>query len=194
VLVRRGAEERPPPEWEPLLPQVAGKPPELLVRDGLRAAAERGGWRLVVTPPERHPELGRSVARALPDARFVSFEAELLARLEPRFEELERASRFKAQRHKLTAEAEAVLEGLLEAHGGPGRCVVLGDTAVLGTCEALHLVRRLYDVVSAGGRGTWVVVVPGVLHDRQPLFQEDPRKPLFHLEGQVLPLAEEIPP
>lgn len=67
---------------------------------------------------------------------------------------------------------------------------VPGDTGILELCEALHLVQRLYDDTVSGARGFWVVVVPGVIHRRQPRFNE--RRPIFHLEGAVLPVMGEM--
>ena len=83
---------------------------------------------------------------------------------------LERAERFIAQRDSLTEAAEATLFRLLDKHGQAGNVVILGDTALLGLCEALDLPRRLYDETLSGSRGFWVLVVPGVIHNRQPRF------------------------
>jgi len=79
-----------------------------------------------------------------------------------------------APRHRLTA--------------SPGG-VVLGDAAILRVCDALHLVRRLYDLTAPGGRGVWAVVVPGVVHQRQPLFNEKPGAMVFSIEGATLPVG-----
>jgi hypothetical protein len=83
------------------------------------------------------------------------------------------------------------LEELLAAHGRPGEMVVLGDTAVLQVCGALHLVNRVYTETLSGGRGFWAVVVPGIIYERTPLFNE--RDPLPWIEGSVLPLRDPIP-
>ena len=104
---------------------------------------------------------------------------------------LERAERFVAQRDALTEAAEATLFRLLDEHGRPGNVVVLGDTALFGLCEALDLPRRLYDETLSGSRGFWVLVVPGVIHNRQPRFNEGP--PMWHLEGATLPLLNPLP-
>ncbi|MBI4700088.1 MAG: hypothetical protein HY744_02800 [Deltaproteobacteria bacterium] len=63
---------------------------------------------------------------------------------------------------------------------------MLGDTAMLAVCDALHLVRTLCDETSAGGRGFWILVVPGVVYRKQPLFLE--RAPIFHPET-TLPIG-----
>lgn len=66
--------------------------------------------------------------------------------------------------------------------------MVIGDTAVLATCEALHLVRKLYERTHTGTRGGWALVVPGILHKQQPWFLES--EPVFQMPGQVIPLVE----
>jgi hypothetical protein len=86
-----------------------------------------------------------------------------------------------------------VLELLVEKHGKPGSIVVLGDTALFGVCDALHLVRRLYDLTATGGLGFWALVIPGEMRQRQPLFNELPKATVFSLEGAALPLSREIP-
>ncbi len=187
-VVPAAAVEDAPPEFL-IAPE---RRPEEVAGDLLRAAAVKGHWRLVVTPPARHRELGRNVARALgAGATFISFEERLLARLEPDFEAFERAERFVAMRPKLTAAAEQLLDELLREHGQPGAQVVLGDTAVLQVCAAQHLVNRVYDATLSGGRGFWAVVVPGIIYERTPLFNE--RDPLPWIEGSVLPLRDAIP-
>jgi hypothetical protein len=69
--------------------------------------------------------------------------------------------------------------------------VVLGDTSLFGLCEALDLPRRLYDETLSGSRGFWVLVVPGVIHNRQPHFNEG--SAMWHLEGATLPLPNPLP-
>jgi len=145
-----------------------------------------------VAPPHRHVEIGRSVARALAGADLVSFEHVLLERAEreEKFHELEEAELYN-DRAFLAAWAEETLLRLIAQRGGPGKIVVLADTAVLGVCDAHHLVRRLYNEVMSGSRGFWVVVIPGVISQSQPLFNE--KTPVFRLDGLILPLNEEIP-
>ena len=63
--------------------------------------------------------------------------------------------------------------------------------ALLGLCEALDLPRRLYDETLSGSHGFWILVVPGVIHNRQPRFNEGP--PMWHLEGATLPLLNPLP-
>ncbi len=163
------------------------KSPADVAVEQLAGALDRRGWRLVVAPPERAPEVGRALAARL-DATYVSFASELFAHLEPSFDAYEEASRFAAQKRLLTKQAEKVLDALLQKHGAPGARVVVGDTAVLATCEALHLVRRLYDRTHTGTRGGWALVVPGVLHKQQPWFLE--AEPVFQIPGQVVPLPD----
>ncbi len=135
-------------------------------------------------PPQRGEGQGGG-----PSVVFVSLEHELLARMDGAFDTFARAERFKAQRGKLTREAEALIVDLLRDKGRSGTTVVLGDTAILGVCDALHLVRKLYDETNAGGRGFWITVVPGVMYQKQPMFLE--RTPLFHLES-TLPMARAV--
>ena len=53
------------------------------------------------------------------------------------------------------------------------------------------LPRRLYDETLSGSRGFWILVVPGVIHNRQPRFNEGPA--MWHLEGATLPLLNPLP-
>lgn len=168
----------------------ADRTPEQVVRDMLGEAARSRGFRMLVTPPERHAEIGRSVARAL-GAEWLSFEDAFFEEHGDEIAYLERAERFVAQRDALTEAAEETLFELLEERGRPGHSVVLGDTALLGLCEALDLPRRLYDETLGGGHGFWVLVVPGVIHNRQPRFNEG--ETMWHLEGATLPLLNPLP-
>ena len=176
---------------DPLPPTVdAERTPEQAVRRMLREAAGSRGFRMLVTPPEDHAEIGRSVAAAI-DGVWLSFEDAFFAEHGGKMVELERAERFVAQRDALTEAAETTLFGLLEKYGQPGRILVLGDTALLALCEALDLPRRLYDETLSGSRGFWVLVVPGVIYNRQPRFNEGPV--MWHLEGATLPLLNSLP-
>jgi hypothetical protein len=180
------------------LPSTLGEPgvgrsPELVVRDMLREAAGSRGFRMLVTPPEAHAEIGRSVAPALSagvGAKWISFDDTFFCEHAADIKSLERAERFVAQREALTEAAEATLFHLLEEHGHPGNVIVLGDTALFGLCEALDLPRRLYDETLSGSRGFWILVVPGVIHNRQPRFNEGPA--MWHLEGATLPLLSPL--
>ncbi len=168
----------------------AERSPELVVRDMLKEAAESRGFRMLVTPPEGHAEIGRSVATAL-RGKWVSFDDAFFGDHAADIKSLERAERFVAQREALAEAAEQTLFNLLEEHGRPGNVIVLGDTALFGLCEALDLPRRLYDETLSGSRGFWVLVVPGVIHNRQPRFNEGPA--MWHLEGATLPLLNRLP-
>jgi serine/threonine protein kinase len=174
------------------LPQVlaAERSPEVAVRDLLRDAAKSRGFRMLVTPPERHAEIGPTVARSL-GARWVSFEGAFFTKYGADLARLERAERFAAQRDDLSEAAEELLFELLDEHGRAGESVVLGDTALLGLCGALDLPRRLYDETLSGERGFWVLVLPGVIHSRQPRFNE--REPMWQLQGATLPLSTLLP-
>lgn len=144
---------------------------------------------MLVVPPETLGPIGRSVASAI-GGRFVSFEDAFFGGHAAELPALERAERFTAQRGALTDAAEMTLFELLEEHGKAGNVVVLGDTALFALCDALDLPRRLYDETLSGSRGFWVLVVPGVIHNRQPRFNED--LPMWHLEGATLPLMREL--
>jgi hypothetical protein len=156
----------------------------------LKEAARSRGFRMLVTPPERHAEVARSVAAAL-SGRWVSFEDAFFTEHGSEMAALERAERFVGQREALTEAAEQTVFNLLEEHGRPGNVIVLGDAALLGLCESLDLPRRLYDETLSGSRGFWVLVVPGVIHNRQPRFNEGPA--MWHLEGATLPLLGPLP-
>ncbi|MDQ3363900.1 MAG: protein kinase [Myxococcota bacterium] len=169
---------------------AAERSPELVVRDMLKKAAGSRGFRMLVTPPEKHAEIGRSVASALAGT-WLSFDDAFFAEHAADMKSLERAERFVAQREALTEAAERTLFDLLEQHGRPGNVIVLGDTSLFGLCEALDLPRRLYDETLSGSRGFWILVVPGVIHNRQPRFNEGPA--MWHLEGATLPLLNPLP-
>lgn len=174
------------------VPTTLGSPrsPEDVVRDMLRdAASSARGFRMMVTPPEAHAEIGRSIATAL-DAAWVSFEDAFFTDHADQLGTLERAERFVAQREALTEAAEATLSRLVEEHGRPGNTTVLGDTALWGLCEALDLPRRLYDDTLSRKLGFWVLVVPGVIHNRQPRFNEGPA--MWHLAGATVPLDKPL--
>lgn len=169
---------------------IGERSPEEVVRDMFRDAARSRGFRMLVTPPERHPQIARSVATAL-GGTWVSFEDAFFGEHAQEMPALERAERFVAQRDALTEAAEQTLFNLLEAHGRPGHVIVLGDTALFSLCDALDLPRRLYDETLSGSRGFWILVVPGVIHNRQPRFNEGPA--MWHLEGATLPLLNPLP-
>lgn len=191
---RRGSITAPAPLAPDLIQTGLGqeRPPEIVIRDMLSHAATTRGFRMLITPPEHHARLGRSVAAALPDAHWHSFEDAFFTQHGPDLATLERAERFIAQRDTLTEAAELTLTTLLADHGHPGTLNVLGDTALLGLCDALDLPRRLYDDTLSGRHGSWILVVPGVIHKRQPRFNEGPA--MWHLEGATLALTQPLPP
>ena len=168
----------------------ADRNPEEVVRDMLKDASTSRGFRMLITPPERHPEVGRSVAAAL-RGTWLSFDDAFFADHAADLPSLERAERFVAQRDALTEAAESTLFRLLDEYGKPGQVLILGDTGLFGLCDSLDLPRRLYDETLSGSRGFWVLVVPGVIHNRQPRFNEGP--PMWHLEGATLPLLNPLP-
>ena len=176
----------------PEILRVAMKSEEEVAGDLLRLAAQRRGFRLVVAPPADHHEIGQSIARALgAGATYVSFEDALLARLEPDFQGFEQAERFAAMRHKLAREALETYKALLAINGRPGRQTVLGDTGILGVCNALDVISRLYTETNTHDVGFWTVVIPGVIQKRSPLFNE--KTPVVNLPGTVIPVLRAIP-
>lgn len=168
----------------------ADRSPERVLGDLLREAAKSRGFRMLVTPPEKHVDIGRSVAAAL-EGTFVSFEDAFFRRHGDEIAALERAEQYTAQRGILTEYADELLRELIEEYGQAGRVVVLGDTALLALCDALDVPRRLYDETLSGSQGFWVLVVPGVIYNRQPRFNEE--HPLWHLEGVTFPLLKPLP-
>lgn len=192
-----------PPNPRSIIPQAVPSdlpPPELRMDPGQAAVqrlcelADRRGFRLIVTPPRDHLQIARSVAQALgPAAVYLSFADAFFRRHEAEVPELERAERFAAQRPRLRRAAEATLDALLTEHGRPGARIVLADTGLLGLCDALHLVRRVYDQTHTGGRGFWALVIPGVVRDSQPLFNEAPGANVFSLPNTHLQIAEPLP-
>jgi len=195
ILAIQGQSFVPAPVPSDPIPEelrVAAKSDEVVAGELLRSAAQRRGFRLVVAPPADHHEIGESVRRTLgPSAVFVSFEEELLSRLEPDFPGFEKAERFAAMRHKLAKEAEAVYRAILAKHGLPGRLTVLGDTGILGVCNALDVISRLYTETNTRDVGFWTVVIPGVIQQRSPLFNE--KTPVVNFPGTVLPVLRAIP-
>jgi hypothetical protein len=162
--------------------------PEASVRELLKEAARSRGFRMLVTPPESHREIGRSVAEVL-GATWVSFEDAFFEEHGGALGVLERAERFKAQRAGLTEAAEATFARLVEEHGRPGQRIVLGDTALLGLCGALDLPRRRMTRRCRAAK-LWVLVVPGVIHNRQPLFNEGRPSGIW---GATFPLNARCP-
>jgi hypothetical protein len=123
--------------------------------------------------------------------RYVSFEDAFFRRYGEHIAALERAEQYSGQRVMLTEYAEEVVTEILEDHGRPGRVIVLGDTALLGLCNALDNPRRFYDDTLSGSEGFWIWVLPGVIHKHQPLFNE--AEPMWHLDGVTFPLLEPMP-
>ena len=194
TVVREGPRSVEPgaAEADPLPDELLrDRPHEQVVGDMLREASVSRGFRMLVVPPEQMRVIGRSVAAALPGASYVSFEDAWFAEHGDSLRRMERAERFAAQRRVLTRSVESVMDGLLQEHGRPDRKVVLGETGLWGVCDALDQGRRLYDETQSGERGFWVLVLPGIIRKRQPLFNET--RPVWHLPGVTLPLMQPIP-
>ncbi|MCG8417454.1 MAG: protein kinase [Proteobacteria bacterium] len=168
----------------------AERSPHEAVRDMLLDAAGSRGFRILVTPPEHHADIGPSVARAL-GGTWVSFADAFFRDHGANIAALERAERFVAQRDALTEAAEDTMFRLLDEHGRPDHTAVVGDTGLLGVCDALDLPRRLYDETLSGSRGFWVLVVPGVIYKSQPHFNEGPS--MWQLAGATFSLLTALP-
>ena len=179
---------------DPLPIELRATDPAEFVARTLRTLSAKDGFRLIVAPPKDYREIARSLVPCLgKDAKFVSYEDAFFTRVDADIAAFDRAERFTAQKPKLRREAEAVLDELVKEHAGPGHRIVLGDTALWGVCDALHLVRKLYDLTATGGRGFWVVAIPGLLTKSQPLFNDRPGATVFSIAGAVLPLGKEVP-
>ena len=160
------------------------------VRDVLRQAARQGSsFRLVVVPPARHREIGESLVTQLgatgidlTDAWFQQHAATLATDA--------RAARFAALKVATGKRMDALLSELVNRHGAPGRTVVVHNTGLLEALGGLEQVRLLYDRVQGQAAGFWVLVVPGLILDRQPRFNN--RTPIWHQPGLVLPLDEPL--
>lgn len=184
-----GSVETVTPVADPLPPSLAIDPGEQ-VGAMLEEARSARGFRMLIARPDRHLAVGASVAARL-DAPLVSFADRWFRHHEDKLDRLEKAERFAAQRRKLVRATEAVFDELLSERGRPGVATVVSDLGILGSTDALDLVRRWYDATATGERGFWVLVLPGVIHDRQPLFNG--RDPIFHLDGVTLPLDALVP-
>ncbi len=194
-IVRRGAASVETPSRKgddprDVLDLDATVDPRDRVRDVLREAGRRGSsFRLVVAPPEHH----RVVARSLIDhlgATGVDLAGAWFTRHEGTLSADARAMRFPALRVATSKRLDQLLTELIRTHGAPGRTVVLHETGILEALGGLEQVRLLYDRVQGQAVGFWVIVIPGVILERRPLFND--RTPVWHQPGLVLPLTEPL--
>ncbi len=170
-----GPRHRARPRGRPLARAVSAtsrRHPCDVVRDALCSVASRGGWRLIVTPPESHRSMGPQLAKQLEacaPTTFVSFERAVFEAHRQRLCHVMRTPRAcPPSAAAWRARPKSVLEALVGQHSRPGHVVVLGHTALLHTCGATHLVRKLYDWTNGGSKGLWVLVIPGVVHQHTP--------------------------
>lgn len=162
------------------------------VRDVLREAGRRGSsFRLVVSPPERHRAVARSLIQQL-GATAIDLTAAWFQRHEATLAADARAVRFPALRVATSKRLDQLLTDLVRDHGAPGRTVVLHEAGILEALGGLEQIRLLYDRVQGQAAGFWIVVIPGVILERRPLFND--RTPVWHQPGLVLPLAEPLRP
>jgi len=160
------------------------------VRDVLREAGRRGAsFRLIVAPAAHHGAIGRSLITHL-GATGVDLAAAWFDRHEDTLDLDARGARIPALRTITARRLDTLVTELVEAHGQPGQTVVLHNTGILEALGGLEQIRLLYARVTGQSSGLWVVVVPGVILDRQPLFND--RTPVWHQPGLVLPLAEPL--
>jgi serine/threonine protein kinase len=161
------------------------------VRDALREAAGRGGFRLVVAPPEHHRAVAKSLVEQL-SATSVDLTDAWFRRNEATLASDARAPKFPAMRVAAGKRVDLLMNELVAEHGAPNRSIVVHETGILGTLGGLEQIRLLYDRVRGQPLGFWVLVIPGVITDKQPLFND--RWPVWHMPGLVLPLAEPLRP
>lgn len=157
----------------------------------LAAAARHRGFRIVLAPPGKYREIGRSVAGVI-GARYISFEDRWFEKHDDEIDRMLRAERFAAQRKRLTRSADELLDEIVGNEGEKGKAYVIGDTALLGALDALENVRYLYDLTLSGEHGFWVLVIPGCFAERsQPLFNN--KTEVWHLDGVVVQVEEPLP-
>ncbi len=145
----------------------------------------------MVSPPERHRAVARSLIDHL-DAAAVDLTDAWFRRHEATLAIDARAARFPALRVATSKRLDQLITDLVREHGAPGRTVVLYETALLETLGGLEQIRLLYDRVQGQAVGFWILVIPGVILERRPLFND--RTPVWHQPGLVLPLAEPLRP
>lgn len=164
--------------------------PKKRVVDVLQQAGHGGSaFRLVVAPPESHRVIGESLVRAL-GAVGVNLTDAWFARHAVTLDKDARAARLVALRAVTAERVNRLFDELVAEHGAPGATVVVYDTGLLEVLGGLEQVRLLYDRVAGRGAGFWILVVPGVVHQRQPLFND--RTEIWHQPGLVLPLNEPL--
>jgi serine/threonine protein kinase len=196
-IVRRGAATPEAPSTRgddprELLNVDATVDPRDQVRDILREAGRRGSsFRLVVAPAERHRLVARSLVEQL-GATSIDLADAWFTRHEGALATDARAHRFPALRVATGKRLDQLLTDLVRTHGAPGRTVVLHETGLLDTLGGLEQIRLLYDRVHGQGVGFWIVVIPGVILERRPLFND--RTPVWHQPGLVLPLTDPLRP
>lgn len=168
--------------------------PQQQIVTRLRAAGQGGStYRLVVAAPQHDVTIGDSLARALGATR-VDLASEWFQRHEATLARDARASRLEPLRVDASRRLHALFDELVEAHGHPGRTVVITRTGLLAALGGLDEVRLLYNRVSGRGKGFWILVVPGIVPDhtpRQPLFNG--QHPIWQQPGLVLPLNAPVP-
>ncbi len=147
----------------------------------LVAAAERGGFRVAVLPPDRHHRLVDDLAAALSvqlgpervsliDVDRVLLEALEQAGLWPDAEFFDRKG--DSEWGWARATLVAALERALDETAHPGCVTILGRPALLGPLGLLDWLAGVYDQVRGGQRGLWLLALPGGIHDGRVRLNE----------------------
>ena len=160
------------------------------VRDILRDAPHQGkSFRMVVAPAAEHRTIAQSLLTQL-DAIGIDLAAAWFDAHADTLDRDARAARIKPLQVLTHRALDQLLDRLVKTHGRPGQTVVLHNTGILEALGGLKQIPVLYDRVSGQGNGFWILVIPGVIHDRQPLFND--RTPVWQMPGLVLPLSEPL--
>ncbi|TVQ88636.1 MAG: hypothetical protein EA397_16855 [Deltaproteobacteria bacterium] len=195
-LLVRGAKPRfqtPEPVIPDEIPELLReerRTPEEVARDVLRDAVKRSSYRLIVADPGQVGPIAKSVIRAL-DATPIDLADAWFQRHAATVKVDAHAERFPAMKAVLAQKAHKLFEELVAEHGERGRAIVVYNTGLLDAIGGVVQVRNLYERVQGGQHGFWVLVVPGVISGRTPLFNE--RTQLWHQPGLTLPLRKPLP-
>ncbi len=167
------------PKLDPVIPRKRlDDRPELV--DGLAAAAETGGVRVVAMPPGRHHRLSRRLhgwlAEALGAERvdYVHVDRALVEALQdsgeweyvPFYEGKDAPDWSWA-----AGTCEVALDRAVEA-AAPGRVTVLAQPSLLGTLELTSWLSGFYERARGGRHGLVVLAIPGGVHDNRVRLNE----------------------
>lgn len=184
VVVERNAPPPAPvviPKLDDGVAQTVRQRPDGLDLGVLVAAAERGGFRVVVLPPAAHHRMVDGVCRALSSElgadRVELFDVDrfLLETLE-HGGLWEDAEFFEKQGNQEWGWARPSLVGALEVElkrvAAPQKVTVLGRPSLLGPLGLLEWLAGFYDEVRGGQRGLFVFALPGGIRDGRVRLNE----------------------